>query len=349
MNNPNHIQKLLIENFKSIKNLNLQGFKRINLFIGRPNVGKSNIIEAFSLCSSFASLSKPQKITDLIRVENRFELFYEGNYKEHIYIEAYSDMEESFYASSTIIFFANDNLIAPTFKLNHINGRDQEYYQEVYYITDNLSLDKQLKLIKFPKRNPIKKYHFNPYTKPTKNNTNNTTFLQPPFGNNLLSSIERLPDLKNTIIELFQKDNQKIVFDKTSQSLKVMKELGNEIILLPFSSMADTLQRLIFFKTAIASNANSVLLFEEPEAHAFPPYIVHITQDIIKSETNQFFITTHSPFVVNDFLENAIDDLAIFVVDYKDKQTIVKALTKEQLDEMYEYGIDLFSNLENYL
>jgi AAA15 family ATPase/GTPase len=128
-----------------------------------------------------------------------------------------------------------------------------------------------------------------------------------------------------------------------------MKELGNEIILLPFSSMADTLQRLIFFKTAIASNANSVLLFEEPEAHAFPPYIVHITQDIIKSETNQFFITTHSPFVVNDFLENAIDDLAIFVVDYKDKQTIVKALTKEQLDEMYEYGIDLFSNLENYL
>jgi AAA15 family ATPase/GTPase len=46
-----NIQNLYIENFKSIRSLELSNFKRINLFIGRPNVGKSNIIEALSLFS----------------------------------------------------------------------------------------------------------------------------------------------------------------------------------------------------------------------------------------------------------------------------------------------------------
>ena len=37
------IKYVEINNFKSIKHLNLDDCKRINLFIGYPNVGKSNI------------------------------------------------------------------------------------------------------------------------------------------------------------------------------------------------------------------------------------------------------------------------------------------------------------------
>jgi AAA15 family ATPase/GTPase len=180
--------------------------------------------------------------------------------------------------------------------------------------------------------------------------SDNSSFLLPPFGNNLPKVLDLLPDFKSELVHIFNEYGLKLVFDKASQSLKIMKEQKDgSIFLLPYSSIADTLQRIIFYKTAVASNQNSVLLFEEPEAHAFPPYIVEITQEIIRSKTNQFFITTHSPFVVNDFLENAIDDLAIFMLDYKDGQTTAKALTKEQLREVYEYGVDLFTNNENYL
>ncbi|MEZ4848668.1 MAG: AAA family ATPase [Bacteroidia bacterium] len=42
------IQKLEIYNFKSIKELFLD-CKRINVFIGKPNVGKSNILEGISM------------------------------------------------------------------------------------------------------------------------------------------------------------------------------------------------------------------------------------------------------------------------------------------------------------
>jgi predicted ATP-dependent endonuclease of OLD family len=158
-----------------------------------------------------------------------------------------------------------------------------------------------------------------------------------------------LPDLKQNIQNLFNEYDLKMVFDKASQSLKVLKMRQEDLFLLPYHSIADTLRRIIFFKTAIASNENSILLLEEPESHAFPPYMVEITQELIHSKNNQFFITTHSPFIVNDLLENAIDDLAIFIVDYQNHQTIVKGLTENELLEVYKYGIDLFMNYQIYL
>ena len=43
------ISHVHINNFKSIKDVTLNDCRRINLFIGKPNVGKSNLLEAMSL------------------------------------------------------------------------------------------------------------------------------------------------------------------------------------------------------------------------------------------------------------------------------------------------------------
>jgi AAA15 family ATPase/GTPase len=153
---------------------------------------------------------------------------------------------------------------------------------------------------------------------------------------------------KHALSYWFGQYDLRLVSDKASNSLKIMKDTGKDVFILPYSSIADTLQRIIFYKTAIASNQNSVLIFEEPEAHAYPPYIAEFTQEVINSETNQFFMATHSPIVVNDFLENAIDDLAIFMVDFKEGQTKVKGLSRGEIEDVYKYGIDLFFNGESY-
>ena len=115
--------------------------------------------------------------------------------------------------------------------------------------------------------------------------------------------------------------------------------------------MADTLQRLIFHKAAIMSNDNAVLLFEEPEAHMFPPYIRKFTGDIIfnKENKNQYFINTHSPFVIGDFLEDAREDLSVYLVGLKNGETVIKRLSEDEIQEVYEYGVDLFFNIESYL
>ena len=44
------IPSLEIKNFKSIKSLKL-GCKRLNIFIGEPNTGKSNILESIGMFS----------------------------------------------------------------------------------------------------------------------------------------------------------------------------------------------------------------------------------------------------------------------------------------------------------
>ena len=76
----NFIDYINISNFKSIRDLKLEGLTRINLFIGKPNVGKSNILEAFGVFSlPFLELNPIKKLYSFIRVEHQNELFFDGN------------------------------------------------------------------------------------------------------------------------------------------------------------------------------------------------------------------------------------------------------------------------------
>lgn len=92
-----------------------------------------------------------------------------------------------------------------------------------------------------------------------------------------------------------------------------------------------------------------MLLFEEPEAHSFPPYMAHLTQEMIYNRDNQYFIATHSPFILNDLLENGRDELTVFVVHYEDHETKVRKLSGDELHEVYQSGVDLFTNNESFV
>ena len=61
------IRELQINNFKSIKDIKLD-CSRINLIVGKPNVGKSNILEALSLFCAPYSKNKTIKCRRAIRI-----------------------------------------------------------------------------------------------------------------------------------------------------------------------------------------------------------------------------------------------------------------------------------------
>ena len=80
------IKRLEIKNFKSIKQLELN-CKRVNIFIGGPNSGKSNILEGIGILSLF-SFGKAGKIRNFVRFENMGNLFYDSELGEKIEIIA---------------------------------------------------------------------------------------------------------------------------------------------------------------------------------------------------------------------------------------------------------------------
>jgi AAA15 family ATPase/GTPase len=392
----NFFNSVRITNFKSLKDVTLSDCKRINLLIGKPNVGKSNILEAIGLFSlPYFQYNKSKKLTQFVRLENIAELFFDGNIGEEISIRAddnsscivkYLDrlfiQKESFvsfYIESTqdTIKQISPVMVDEQFNLGINNhGFSEKEVEEIknkiieiekkfnngieLSLEDNRIMIQWKKIgrintIYIDKRNQKKRDRSQPkvkYYKFThdfvfKKQAIRHPYLIPPVGVNLIEAIQE-SKIDKELADIFAEYGLKLLFDKTNNTLRIMKTLKEEntMVSFPYSSIADTLQRVIFFKTAIASNQNSILLFEEPEAHCFPPYIRQITQDILDSETNQFFIATHSPYVLNDFLEYERNDVAIFIANFKNGETVIRRLTDEEVNDVYQYGIDLFFNHE---
>lgn len=324
------IHNIYINNFKSLADCEINKCKRINLFIGRPNVGKSNIIEALSVFTiPYLRENAHKKLSSLIRIENEGELFHNGDWEKETFINTnLFKCRIQFHPRESLKLFI-------------------DYNNETYGAKIDAKLNVSALSTKGDFQTNIKKYI---YKQDIKYKKGHAKYLIPPFGFNLLSIVDNYPKLKKEVAGLFKEYDLETVFDKASQTIKILQQgKEGEVFLIPYSSIADTLQRIIFFKAAIASNTNSVLLFEEPEAHAFPPYMSHLTQEMIDKKDNQFFLATHSPFILNDLLENAQDELAVFNVDYRDQQTQIKRLSSSELHEVFQYGVDLFTNNEIYL
>ena len=329
----NTIKHVSIHNFKSIADLKLENCRRINLFIGYPNVGKSNVLEALGLFS-LPYLKEGENLNRLVRAENKNELLFDNkmttcHIDDGVFTAEFRADDASFVMRHEFLSIEKQIFLSPKLDLTS-NTNDRENHWSAN----------------------VKKYAFNANQIWTSDNDNS---LLQPYGENIVNVLSHNPNLSEVLIWIkkeFSKYKLELVLDVSTNSLKVQQRLDDDKVKqLPYSSIADTLRRVIFYKTAIASNTDSVLLFEEPEAHAFPPYISLITQDIIDAQNNQFFIVTHSPVIVNAFLEykKTRKETSIYLFDFKGNQTTVKRLSDEEMNEIYEYGEDVFFNIEKFL
>jgi AAA15 family ATPase/GTPase len=325
----------------------------VNVFIGAPNVGKSNILEALSLfmyVTKSGVLSESVGLNDIVRFESFVHLLHFGDTSNESFVQFNDSRKcriEYQNAHRLILKYQYASNVAGgllpdgnyVFNFSNLNKPEiVPLFKE--------SIEDHIKIVgQYP---GIKKYIFS-----GKNFSNSLSAkdLAVPFGDNLFEVLRYNADVRKEVGELFAQYGLKLSFDSDTK-LNVYKELDEfSIFNIPFGQIADTLQRLIFYKTAIQTTKDAVLLFEEPEAHMYPPYIAKFTADIIFDENkNQYFIATHSPFVLTDFIEELErKDLSIYVVGYQKGETVVKRLTDEQISEVVQYGVDLFFNLENYL
>src|SRR5687767_188692 len=118
-----YIETIEIKNFKSIRHQVIEGCKKINVFIGYPNVGKSNILEALGLFS-FLKHGQDERfeLKDICRVKYFPELFFNQDSKKDIQIKLNKGLSvEIFLRSSSSIDFSFARLVDFSGNIDH-NG-----------------------------------------------------------------------------------------------------------------------------------------------------------------------------------------------------------------------------------
>ena len=351
MNN-NHLHHLKIENFKSIKQISFD-CKRVNIFIGKPNVGKSNILEGLGMLSPLGNLK------NLVRFSKPYELFYDNDNSTDIKIitdKLSMIIGKNNLNSDYLLITGSDgqslentyNYQGVSGMLNLTNFADTEI--DTRFITnstqDFTSFSRVFQTANLLETH-IRKYQFKALDKYSQGGSD---FLTVPFGDNIWNILSSNKKLREEVSNLFLEYGLEFLMNLKDEKFELQKRVANLVYQYDYSLIADTLQRIIFHYAAIASNTNAVLLFEEPESHSYPGYISDLGIEIANSETNQFFIATHSPYLLGTLMENlSYEDCAIFVCSYENYQTHVKELSKEEVSEAIDYGQDLFMNIDSFI
>jgi AAA15 family ATPase/GTPase len=328
------IANLSVQNFKSIKNLNLK-CKRVNLFIGEPNTGKSNILEALGLLSWCSRTDKNLK--DFVRFQNMYNIFYDNLIDNQCSVTIRGTHERS--VPSNVKLFYSNNL----FNIHYHLEKSAE--KKVAVLDYSGRIMDSVQSACSPDLDFVKYYKF----KNRDNYPDHTgSFLVPPDGPNLFTLVMGNAKLRESMKSFFTDYNLKLVLKPVEMSFEVQKEEEDLIFNYPYQLLSDTLRHIIFYSIAIDSNENSTLIFEEPEAHAFPYYTKWLGEKIAMNRSNQFFIATHNPYMLQAIMEKTDKpDINVCITCYRDYQTQIYQLTPDQIEEAM--NIDPFFNLSRFL
>ncbi|HOM26623.1 MAG TPA: AAA family ATPase [bacterium] len=323
------IKKLNVKNFKSLKELEIT-CKRINVFIGEPNSGKSNILESLGFLSFLGGYAIELK--NFVRMLQIIDLFYDLNIREKIFIE----LDEK----KIIAEYRNGNLflnISPSPKEKNINLNLYPPFTHHKISPEVKEIFKNIKFFKFLFREnfPSQQADF---------------FL--PSGENLLIVLETNPELRKIIGNILLNFNLILNLKRLENRITLAKRIEETIVSeVPYFLLSDTIQRLIYYISAVETNENSVLILEEPEAHAFPYYTKYLAEIIAEDKKNQYFISTHNPYFLSSIIEKSKkEDVKILITYIEKGQTKVKEFENDKIEHLLEYEfVDIFFNIDKLI
>ncbi len=320
------VKQLTILNFKSIRKMMQLPCSKVNIFIGPPNAGKSNIIEALNFFSNGCIF----------------------NFNEVFRFKSFSD----FFYDSQI----DTPLVVDSSKINFYCTRDKNQFSCRYQVfssgkkEEEFTFQQSIKPQNFPLniKSPFRFYSFNAKSPYVLNNIERE--LSEPFGNNLISIIINNKNIREFVRDVFKAHGFRLQIKPVEQEILISKEVGDELFSYPYETISETLRRYIFFMVALETNKDHVLLFDEPETNTFPFYTKQMAERIALDETNQFFFTTHNPYLLASIVEKTPVDKLNIVITYMDRisyETKIYPLHKDQFSDVLDS--DIFLNLDKYI
>jgi len=174
--------------------------------------------------------------------------------------------------------------------------------------------------------------------------------LSVPNGDNLPSLLISNSELKKWVSDFLKSKGLMLTLKPTENDILVSKLMKDEIYSYPYFSLSETLQRIIFYILAIKTNKSAIILFDEPDSNTFPVYTKLLAERIAMDKTNQFFITTHNPYLLLSLIEKSkSEDLNICISRMKNHQTTLSTLDYNQISQVLDFRSDIFFNFEKIL
>ena len=341
--------EFIVRNFKSIKETKLD-LARINVFIGPPNSGKSNLLEAIYLYG----------------IKKRYELWsnsgipYSIEYLERKIIRGLETNVRSIFRDfdpKNIIFIRATGYFPMDVSLREddilINNRKIEEEP------DELE-DFPLTIL----------YRYENFITTSDYNLENIDYLLPDFRNLNYIITKRYPKIYIDLKSTFESQNNEnkfqckygicIVIEKNK--FKLLDTVsGKTYPLSDLKNVAQSIQYYILFSTAILSSeyfsqeykTETICLLEEPDAHVYPILIEEFI-DLLKEKIKytNIVLTTHNNNTLLMLMDRIPKDkLRVFGVIRGEKgYTEIKELKIEKLRKMViEYGANIIRNLEYYI
>ena len=322
------IKNISIRNFKSIKQLDFKA-KRVNIFIGEPNTGKSNILEALGMFSLIHSREGDVPI----RYQEASNLFYDDiSYPDELHVKA-----------DQYSYTIQGN------RLEALTSQDTSEERELF----SFDLDKKTVSNKIGNREgssfPVKYYHFK-VLESYKDFYYN--ILRPPYGSNLFEILKNSKMLKTMFSAILQEKGYQLGLRQKQQEVEVIKVMDDTLTLYtyPYQNLSDTLQRIIFYLAVIETNKDATILLEEPESNLSPFYTRDLAERIARDTDNQYFLVTHNPYFLISLIEKTkFSDLSISVTYLDHYQTKLKRLSKKDIAEITEMDTSVFFNLDKFI
>lgn len=336
--------KFRISNFKSIKDLEIN-LSKVNLLIGPPSSGKSNILEALALYGYTYKVVETFKyrlyedfpdnlFREIIRFKELDDVFYDP-YKEIRINDIEFSIKNDEKSGKNLICKIDDL----EFDIYHFYQPNEDHLGYVLNKIENIVTPTRLyKYREIPK-------NFNEYP---------DYYLSEDFSNiRKFSRYLKKDKMIKNILEKLGIDidlNNLVIYDK---KLKKFYSLN---------TLSDGIKRIIINYLAIYSNSkfsekfekDVIILLEEPETHIFPHYITDLAKMILYNDKIQsYVITTHNPYLIKDFINIAenlqkIDDIKVFIVYLDDEGlTKIKEYSGEEIfDKIYYEGVDILINYD---
>lgn len=335
------IEELKINNFRSIKNLKIDKFKNINIFLGKANTGKTSILEAIYIILSMDSraIIRITNLRSIALYNDIFDsLFYDYNTDETIKFSINVDNElvkleiKPAIINSTVTF-SEENIMDNIETGNNVYNLNFNYIRNRKNYTSNIGIEKK--------------------------NNNETRFLFNVSVNALFYRVELISDYSNSLYK-----NLKMIFEnnaKKEELKKYYKQFDNRIKDIRFienkiaveieglynainiKAMGKGFQTYITIIASIVVGNKYILIDEIENGIHFETMKILLKNiiDLSKEYNLQFFITTHS----KEFIQTLN---YIIEKDYS-KSDIISAFNlyydKENNIDIIDYSQENFNHL----